>query len=141
MKNAFEYYISEVFFIMERSRISSSVKKYIISFIAAFLLTAFLLAVLSVVFAFFPPHVRLLRFVESSSGYFSAFLSALFCARLCAKRGLLTGMACADTYMLLLIAAGFILFKNTFSPQHIIRIFAFSSVSGALGGIIGINFK
>ena len=133
--------VSEVFFIMNFSNPAIPLKKYIFSFAAAFFITLILQAVLCVIFSFFSPHKALLNILSSASSYFSSFLAALFCARMCGKRGFLTGAVGADIYMALLIFFGAIIFKNSYALSDLLKIFSLSSLCGAIGGIIGINCK
>ncbi len=126
---------------MNTDRIRLPLKKYIIAFALAFLLTIVPQAVLSVLFSFIPPHEKVFSILSNASAYFSAMLAALFCARLCGKRGFLTGLISADIYTALILFAGIILLKNTYGLSDIIRIFSLSSLCGIFGGIIGINFK
>jgi len=126
---------------MNTDRIRLPLKKYIIAFALAFLLTVIPQAALSVLFSFVPPYEKVLNILSNASGYFSAMLAALFCARLCGKRGFLTGLISADIYMVLILFAGVILLKNTYGLSDIIRVFSLSSLCGIFGGIIGINFK
>lgn len=120
---------------------SFSFKKYIAAFLLAFIITIFAQALLSVVFSFLPPPQWLLGAVHGYMVFFSAFLAAFFCARAGSRRGLVTGMAAADTYMLILLFAGIILFKNEAVFSQLIKTFSIASVVGAAGGILGINFK
>lgn len=126
---------------MNLNHASLPLKKYIFSFMGAFLVTLILGALLCIIFSFFPPGEKLLEILNGSSGYFSAFLAAIFCARLCGKRGFLTGMVCSDIYMTLLFLCGIIFFSNSYDFLSILKIFAASSLCGAVGGIIGINCK
>ena len=126
---------------MNTNHIGLPLKKYIIAFALAFLLTIVPQAILSVLFSFMPPHEQVFSILSNASGYFSAMLAGLFCARLCGKRGFLTGLFSADIYMALILLAGIILLKNTYALSDIIRIFSLCSICGIFGGIIGRNFK
>lgn len=126
---------------MNTDRIGLPLKKYIFAFALAFLLTIVLQALLSILFSFVPPHEKVFSILSNASGYFSAMLASFFCARLCGKRGFLTGLVSADIYMALILFAGIILLKNTYGLSDIVRIFSLSSLCGIFGGIIGINFK
>ena len=120
---------------------SFPLKKYIFSFALAFAATLFLQAVLSLVFAFFPPGEKLFSVLCSAFPYFSAFLAAFLCAYRHGKRGFLTGMVSADLYILFLRFCGVLFFKNTLSAAEILSSLAISSLCGIVGGIIGINSK
>lgn len=126
---------------MNFSQSSTRLKKYIISFIGAFLITVILQAVLSVAFAFFPPSGKVFEILNAASSYFSAFICAVFCARTCGKKGFLTGAAASDVYMAVLIFFGVLIFKNCYDLSSLLKIFSISSLCGAVGGIIGINCK
>ena len=116
-------------------------KRYIISFLAAFLTTTVLCGISAVLFSFFAPPDWLQNSFVHYSCYFSAFLAAIFSAMGSRKNGLVTGVICADIYMLILIFAGMIFLKNDFPLKSLLKVFSICSLSGGLGGIIGINFK
>lgn len=126
---------------MNSSRLNLPLKKYIIAFFFAFLVTVVLQSLLSVVFSFFPPGEKVFDILCSSLGYFSSTLAAFFCARVSGKKGFLTGIISADMYIAILLSLGIVLLKNTYEMSDIIRIFAISSSLGIVGGIMGINFK
>lgn len=118
-----------------------SFMRYLLSFITAFLATAVICAIISIVFAFWsPPEWLYLSFIRCIP-FFSAFLTAFFCGAKSEKNGLLTGIICADIYMLILIFAGIIIFKSSFPTESAPGIFSITSAVGAIAGIMGINFK
>lgn len=118
-----------------------SLRRYIVSFLAAFLITAVLYAILSVIFVFFSPSDQVYNFLIRYSGYFSASLAAFLSAVRTHKNGLITGIVCADVYMFIVIISGMILLKNSFPADSALKIFGFTSVFGGIAGILGINFK
>ena len=118
-----------------------SLKKYILSYIITFFITLIFLAAVSIVFSFFPPYVWLIDTVHDYSLVLSAFIAAFMCARSCSGRGLFNGIIAADIYIALLIALGGLVFKSSVLSHSLIKIFLLSSISGAIGGIWGINSK
>lgn len=117
------------------------IKKYAVSFLLAFAITAALLAIVSVVFAFLPPPLWLLTLVHNYCSYFSAFLAAFLCGRKSKGRGFLTGIVTATIYMALLLVLGGLFFKTMVSLPVLIRTFLPCVLCGAIGGILGINCK
>ena len=118
-----------------------SFMRYLLSFITAFIATAAICAIISIVFAFWgPPEWLYLSFIRCIP-FFSAFLTSFFCGAKSEKNGLLTGIICADIYMLILIFAGIIIFKSKFPVNSAAGIFSTTSAIGAIAGIMGINFK
>lgn len=126
---------------MNLSVSSLPVKKYAVSFAAAFIITVVLEAVVSLVFTFLPPKDWLLDVIHNYSSYFSAFVAAFLCAKKCGKRGFLTGMVSAIIYMAILFALGGILFKSSIDTAALPGALALCAGCGAVGGIVGINCK
>lgn len=118
-----------------------SLRRYIFSFIAAFCITLVICAVTSIIFAFFSPPDRLYSIFIKYFCYFSASAAAFLSAMGTQKNGMITGILCADIYMLVLILAGAIIFKTGFPLSSALKIFGFTSVFGGIAGILGINFK
>lgn len=118
-----------------------SLKKYILSYVITFLITLIFLAAVSIVFSFFPPYAWLIDTVHDYSFVLSAFIAAFMCARSCLGRGLFNGIIAADIYIALLIVLGGLVFKNSVFSTSLIKIFLLGSISGAIGGIWGINSK
>lgn len=116
-------------------------KKYIVSYIIAFLLTVVILSLLSVAFMFFPPSETVLSAVCNYSGIFSAFIAALLCSRKTASRGYLSGMLSACVYTCILMGVGCLLWGKGTLPQGVVSYLIIASVAGAAGGIVGINLK
>ena len=118
-----------------------SLKRYILSFLMAFLATVVLCAIIGVLFSLFNPPDFLYAFFTHYFCYVSVSLAAFFCAIGTQKNGLITGIICADIYMLVLIALGMIFFKSSFPIDSVLKIFGITSVFGGLSGILGVNFK
>lgn len=120
---------------------SFEIKKYAVSFLIAFVITAVSVALLSIIFAFLPPPLWLVTGIHNYCAYFSVFIAAFFSARKSRGRGFLTGIIAAVIYMAILLALGGLFFKNTVSLPLLTRIFSLCSLCGAIGGILGINCK
>ena len=120
---------------------SVPMKKYIVSYIIAFLSTVVIISVLSVVFMFFPPSEAVLSAVSGYCGIFSAFIAALLCSRKTTSRGYLVGMLSGGVYTCILVGLGCLLWGKGALPQGMVSYLIIASVSGAAGGIVGINLK
>ncbi len=118
-----------------------SVKRYIISFFAAFLTTLVLCGVAGLLFSFFSPPDWLYNSFIRYFCYVSASLAAFFASKGIQKNGLITGIICADIYMIILILLGMVFFKNSFPSSSALKIFGITSVFGGIFGILGVNFK
>ena len=118
-----------------------SLKRYIISFVLAFILSAVVISVFSIVFHFFSPPQWLYSGIVRYFAYFSACLAAFFSALGTGKNGLIRGFVCADIYMLLLILAGVLFLGNSVSVNSAVKIFGITTVLGAFFGVLGINLK
>lgn len=116
-------------------------KKYIISFILAFIITLAALAAASIAFTFLPPPAWLVEGLHDYAFLISGFAAAFLCARASSGRGFITGIISADIYIALLVILGGLVFKNSAPALSVIRIFTLGSVCGAVGGILGINCK
>lgn len=120
---------------------SIPMKKYIVSYIIAFLFTLVVLSVLSVVFMFYPPSETVLSVICDYCGIFSAFVAALLCSRKTTSRGYLVGMISACVYTCILIGIGCLLLGGGALPHGTVSYLIIASVAGAAGGITGINLK
>ncbi len=120
---------------------SVPMKKYIVSYIIAFLLTVVILSVISVVFMFYPPSEAVLSTVCNYCGIFSAFIAALLCSRKTASRGYLVGMLSACVYTCILMGLGCLLWGEGALPHGMVSYLIIASIAGAAGGITGINLK
>lgn len=118
-----------------------SFKKYALSYIISLAITLIVLAITSIVFSFIPPYEWLVNIMHDYIFVLSAFPAAFLCARKSSGRGLLTGVIAADIYILLLIILGGLVFKNAITANSLVKIFLLGSLSGAIGGIWGINSK
>ena len=108
-----------------------SVKKYILSILVSVLVTVILLAIISIVFAFFPPASWLMSAIIGYSYILPAFISAFLSARASSGRGLLTGV----------ITACLCLLAISLSPGIFLKRIPLGLLMGAIGGITGINSK
>lgn len=118
-----------------------NLKKYALSYIVSLVLTLIVISVASIVFWFIPPYERLINILHDYIFVLSAFPAAFLCAKSSSGRGFLTGIIAADLYILLLIILGGLMFKNTVDTNSLLKIFLLGSLSGAVGGIWGINSK
>ena len=118
-----------------------SFKRYILSFLFAFFITVVLCGITGVLFSFLSPPEWMYNLFIRYFCYVSASLAAFFSAIGTQKNGLITGIICADIYMLVLIALGMIFFKSSFPIDSVLKIFGITSVFGGLSGILGVNFK
>lgn len=116
-------------------------RKYIISYIISLVITLTVLAIVSIVFSFIPPYEWLIEVLHDYIFVLSAFPAAFLCARTSSGKGFLTGIIAADIYILMLIILGGLIFKNAVVPSSLLKIFLLGSLSGAIGGIWGINSK
>lgn len=117
------------------------IRKYVLSYIISLVITLLLLAAISIVFSFFPPYEWLINAIHDYTFVLSAFPAAFLCAKSSSGRGFLTGIIAADIYILILIILGGLMFKNAVAPNALVKIFLLGSLSGAVGGIWGINSK
>ena len=120
---------------------SVPMKKYIVSYIIAFLFTVVVLSALSVVFMFYPPSQAVLSGVCDYCGIFSAFVAALLCSRKTTSRGYLVGMISGSVYTCILMGVGCLLWGKGALPQGMASYLIIASIAGAAGGITGINLK
>ncbi len=120
---------------------SVPMKKYIVSYIIAFLFTVLVLSALSVVFMFYPPSETVLSVICDYCGIFSAFVAALLCSRKTTSRGYLVGMISACVYTCILIGLGCLLWGKGALPHGMVSYLIIASIAGAAGGITGINLK
>ena len=116
-------------------------KKYAVSFIISLCLTLVLLSALSIIFSFLAPPSWLLDSFHNYIFIFSAFIAAFLCAKASSGRGFLTGIIASNLYILLLIALGGLVFKNSLESLSFVKIFIPGTICGAVGGILGINCK
>lgn len=118
-----------------------SFKKYIVSFLLAFIITLLIFSVASVVFSFIPPSRWVLRIFSEYGYLISGFIASFLCARASSRRGLLTGALAAVFYIAVLYMLGAAIFKAPLITTKLARVFGLSALCGGLGGILGINSK
>ena len=126
---------------MNLSFLDFNFKKYVFSFLTAFIVTVIIEALASFVFAYLKIPSGIIEAVHDYSSYFSAFLAAFLCAMKCGKRGFLTGMISAILYIAFLMAIGGLVFKSSVNIAEIIKLLPIYLICGAIGGIAGINCK
>lgn len=71
----------------------------------------------------------------------SVFLAGLIASRRARTQGLINGALAGAVYMGLLYLTGFLVFGNPIPKSGSGTIFIIGLISGALGGIIGVNLK
>jgi len=117
-----------------------SIKKYIVSFALAFLITLLILSAASIIFSFLPPPDWVFGVLDYSY-LLSGFMAAFFCARASSKRGFVTGIFASFFYIAILIMLGGIVFKSNIAAIPLVKIFSLSALFGGIGGILGVNCK
>jgi len=115
--------------------------RYAVSFVITTVVSIAVIAAVSIIFSFFPPGEKLLSLLGRYIYILPAFVSAFISGRKAKSRGFLTGIISACLYILILVIAGGLIFKSRISPATLPGIFIPVALSGALGGILGINFK
>ena len=118
-----------------------SFKKYIVSFLLAFIITLLIFSVASVVFSFVPPAKWVLEIFSEYGYLISGFIASFFCARASSRRGFFTGALAAVFYIAVLYMLGSAIFKAPLITTKLARVFGLSALCGGLGGILGINSK
>lgn len=118
-----------------------AVKKFLFSFILAFLITLVLTGLLAIIFSLSHPSDTTLNFICHSISFLSSFIVAFLCAGSIGKNGLFTGAVSSCLYMAILTMCGIAFLGNPFDLQSFIKVIGISSLCGALGGIVGINLK
>ena len=120
---------------------SLHMKKYIISYVTAFLITLLILGLLGILFSLLNPPEFATNFVRRYMYCLSSFMAAIFSTYGAKNSGLLKGIVSADIYMAILLVCGMIFFGSAYNVHSLIKILGISSLCGAFGGVIGINFK
>lgn len=117
------------------------VRKYVVSFLLAFIITLLILSVASIVFSFLPPADWVLRIFSEYGYLISGFIASFFCARASSRRGFFTGALAAVFYIAILYMLGAAIFKAPLITTKLARVFGLSALCGGFGGILGINSK
>lgn len=117
------------------------VRKYIFSFLLAFIITLLILSAASVIFSFLPPADWVLAIFSEYGYLISGFIASFFCARASSRRGFFTGALAAVFYIAILYMLGVAIFKAPLTTTKLARVFGLSALCGGLGGILGINSK
>ena len=116
-------------------------KKYVVSFSLAFIITLLVLSVAGIIFSLFPIPDVILGFFCDYSWIFSGFIASFLCARKSSRRGFINGAISCIIYIGLLLLIGFFVFGNNIFSVNLLRIFGLSALVGGIGGILGINSK
>ncbi|MBQ3023534.1 MAG: TIGR04086 family membrane protein [Clostridia bacterium] len=118
-----------------------NVKKYIVSFLLAFLITLLILSVSSIIFSFFPPSKWVLNLFSDYAYLLSGFIASFLCARASSRRGFITGALASFFYIGILVLLGFLIFNSNIFTLRLTKVFGLSVLCGGIGGILGINSK
>ncbi len=116
-------------------------KRYIISFFIALLVSVLISAICGMLFSFTNPSPNVISVIKNGISFLPIFIAAFLCAKSTGKNGLLTGIICGNILMLIIIVTGMLVLKNSFPAAAVLKIFSISTALGAAGGILGINFN
>ena len=120
---------------------NQALRKYVVSFLLAFIITLLIFSIASVIFSFIPPKDWVLGIFSEYGYLISGFIASFFCARASSRRGFLTGAFAAVFYIAVLYMLGAAIFKAPLITTKLARVFGLSALCGGLGGILGINSK
>ncbi len=106
---------------------------------ALFTLAVFLLA--AVILSYTPLPEDAIPYISFITQVIGAIISGFVPAKRAGVKGLVTGGASALLYMLTLWLISSLAADGFFMGRHVLTMFLLSLVFGALGGILGVNFK
>lgn len=118
-----------------------TVKKYMVALISVFLITVIFMSLFSVAMSVTDINDSVSKTIMNCTKYFSAFLAGCFCAFGGKKRGFLTGGIAAFFYLIILYAAGILIFGLSLPDVSLPKQLVAGILCGSFGGIIGINLK
>ena len=101
---------------------------------AVFLIFAFLLS-------YTPLPEESIRYIAYATEVVGAFASGLIPARKSGKRGILTGLLSGTLYMLIIWLFSSLAADGFYFDTHILTMLLLSAISGAVGGVVGVNTK
>lgn len=111
------------------------------SLLAALVLTAFFLLVISILYLTTDLNEAACRGFVTASAIASVFLASFFGARSLSKRGLFLGALCGALYALFLYLTGFLAFGFPGFHRGLASTLALCLLSGAFGGVAGVNMR
>lgn len=127
----------------EKERVEKTVFIYstLKSLLAALLLTAIFILIISAVYLAADIKEEVCRGLITASAVFSVFLSSLSGGRRIRKQGIFQGAANGILYTLVLYLTGFLAFGFPGLGKGVLATAALCALVGALGGIIGVNIR
>lgn len=108
-------------------------------FAALFTLAVFLLS--AVFLSYTPMPESAIPYISFVTQVIGAAISGFIPAKRAGVKGLVTGGVSALLYMLILWLISSLAADGFFMGKHVLTMFLLSLASGALGGILGVNFK
>ncbi len=107
----------------------------------AALFTFLAFAVFALILSYTPLPESTIPYIAFVSHAVGAVMSGFIPARKAGTKGLLTGGVSALLYMLVIWLVASLVSDGFYMGRHILTMFAVSLIFGAIGGILGVNFK
>lgn len=116
---------------------TNSLISYIAS-VAVGIISALIVTALIALFSFlFISDMRAIRFISLIPLFAGAFSGAFFCGKHRRRKGLIEGIICGTLLYIVLLVFGIIFIGNFTGSKKLLLLV----ISGAIGGVIGVNSK
>jgi putative membrane protein (TIGR04086 family) len=109
--------------------------------IISMLITAVALIILAALVAYGPVSEKTAGICVTVAMIISVFASGFITSKKGKRRGYLSGASAGIIYVLIMLVVGFLAFGSVSLGTETIKTFVIAVVSGAAGGVFGVNFK
>lgn len=116
-----------------------NIKSYTKFLAIAFVLAIVLLCLSSVIFAYTNINDNLLVYFVFGIIIVSNLVGSMFLSRRIKKRGLITGLLFGIFYFVIIYLISTIFYTGIFFSEAVLMYLVTTSVSGIIGGVIGVN--
>lgn len=107
----------------------------------ALIFTIIAFAVFALILSYTPLPQGAIPYIAFATQVIGAVISGFVPAKRLGTKGLITGSISALLYMLIIWLVASLVSDGFYMGKHILTMFALSLISGACGGIFGVNFK
>lgn len=121
--------------------VSGTAAAFLKGVLIAAALTFLIFALSAVLLSYTPMTEGAIPYIAFATQILASFVSGFFPAKRAGTKGLITGSLSALIYMLIVWLAASLAADGFYVNSHVLTMFLTGILSGAVGGITGVNFK
>lgn len=127
--------------IVDGGGVSSAALGFLKGVLIAALITLVIFSLAALILSYTPLPESAIPYITFGTQIIGSLISGFIPAKRAGTKGLLTGGLSALIYMLIIWLVSSLASDGFYMGSHILTMFLVSLASGALGGIMGVNFK